>query len=207
MEPLRLVQSRTLVLTESNIDTDQILPARFLTGVGKSGLGQHAFADWRYGPSGELRPECILNQLDASKHRVLVAGPNFGCGSSREHAPWAMLDYGFQAIISTRIADIFAANALKNGLLALTVNARSQSWLVAHPGVKLEIDLLNCELRLVDGPISRFSIEPFSRHCLLNGIDHLGYLLQRTDKITAFEKRLSEANQSANTDKFRSPMA
>ena len=133
-EPFRTLTSRTLVLPEENIDTDQIIPARFLTTTDKDGLGQAAFHDWRHGPDGVLNESHVLNTTDPASHRILVAGDNFGCGSSREHAPWALLAYGFRAVISTAIADIFRSNSLKNGLLPVVVDPETHALLLDQPG-------------------------------------------------------------------------
>src|SRR5579862_1026388 len=141
MQPLKRVRSRTVVIPLSNIDTDQIIPARFLTTTSKEGLGKHLFADWRYRADGTPIPEFVLNQPAAAGCQVLVAGRNFGCGSSREHAPWALVDYGIRAVISTEIADIFRSNALKNGLLPIIVDEATSAWLLAHAGAEVEIDL------------------------------------------------------------------
>ena len=183
------VSSRTLVMPASNIDTDQIIPARFLTTTTREGLGEHLFADWRYAPDGTARTDFALNRVDAGTHRILVAGRNFGCGSSREHAPWALIDYGFRAIVSTEIADIFRTNALKNGLLPILVDEETSRWLMEHPGVEVAIDLDATTLTLPSGASVRFPIEPFARYCLMNGIDELGYLLGREREIAAFEQR------------------
>jgi len=183
------VSSRTLVMPASNIDTDQIIPARFLTTTTREGLGEHLFADWRYAPDGTARTDFALNRVDPGTHRILVAGRNFGCGSSREHAPWALIDYGFRAIVSTEIADIFRTNALKNGLLPILVDEETSRWLMEHPGVEVAIDLDATTLTLPSGASVRFPIEPFARYCLMNGIDELGYLLGREREIAAFEQR------------------
>jgi 3-isopropylmalate/(R)-2-methylmalate dehydratase small subunit len=188
MEPFTTLTSRTVVLPAANIDTDQIIPARFLTTTTRSGLGAHLFADWRYDPQGLPRADFVLNRPASAGCRILVAGRNFGCGSSREHAPWALLDYGFRAVVSTEIADIFRTNALKNGLLPLVVDAATSGWLLAHPGAELTIDLAACTLTLPGGAGVRFPIEAFARHCLLNGVDELGYLLARRGQIEAYER-------------------
>ena len=185
---IRRICSRTIVLPNRDIDTDQILPARFLTTTEKKGLGRHLFADWRYHPNGEPRKEFALHSGQPEDHRILVAGENFGCGSSREHAPWALLHYGFLAVISTDIADIFHANALKNGLLPVVVDEGSHGWLLQHPGVELEIDLDRCVVILPDKQEIGFPIDAFSRECLMKGIDELGYLLEREEQITAYEQ-------------------
>ena len=174
-------------MPSSNIDTDQIIPARFLTTTVRDGLGQSLFADWRYDPDGRPRPDFVLNQPAAQGCQVLVAGRNIGCGSSREHAPWALLDYGFRAVISTEIADIFRSNSLKNGLLPVVVDEATHGWLLAHPGAEVEIDLASSALRLPDGRAIQFPIEAFSRYCLMNGIDELGYLLGQVAAIERYE--------------------
>lgn len=189
MQPIRHISSRTAVLPYTNIDTDQIIPARFLRTTTREGLGKQLFADWRYQADGSPKAEFPLNKPEAAGCQVLVGGRNFGCGSSREHAPWALLDFGFRAVISTEIADIFCNNALKNGLLPLVVDEPTLSWLVAHPGAKVEIDLERNELKLPDGVSVKFPLEGFSRYCLLNGIDELGYLLSRAELISAYEQQ------------------
>jgi len=189
MDPINVIRSRTVVMPSSNIDTDQIIPARFLTTTTREGLGAALFADLRYGADGAPDTSFVLNQPAASGCEVLVAGRNIGCGSSREHAPWALLDYGFRAVISTEIADIFRSNSLKNGLLPVVVDETTHAWLVAHPGAEVEIDLAATTLRLPDGRSARFPIEAFARYCLMNGVDELGYLLQQGDAITAYERR------------------
>jgi 3-isopropylmalate/(R)-2-methylmalate dehydratase small subunit len=187
MEPLTRVRSRSVVIASSNIDTDQIIPARFLTTTTKEGLGRQLFADWRYLPDGAPNPRFILNRAEAKDCRILVAGRNFGCGSSREHAPWALLDYGIRAVISTEIADIFKSNALKNGLLPVVVDESTGRWLLDHPGADLDIDLSTARLTLPTGLSAEFPIEAFARHCLMNGIDELGYLRGKLDLVERYE--------------------
>jgi 3-isopropylmalate/(R)-2-methylmalate dehydratase small subunit len=187
MQPLERVHSRTVVIPSTNIDTDQIIPARFLTTTTKEGLGKQLFADWRYLADGSANPDFVLNRADANGCQVLVAGRNFGCGSSREHAPWALLDYGIRAIISTEIADIFKSNALKNGLLPITVDEATAHWLLEHPGAEVDINLATARLALPTGVSITFPIEAFARHCLLNGIDELGYLSSRMSDIERYE--------------------
>jgi 3-isopropylmalate/(R)-2-methylmalate dehydratase small subunit len=189
MNPIRQIRSRTVVLPATDVDTDQIIPARFLTTTSRDGLGRALFADWRFDANGRPRPEFALNRPEAAGCDILVVGRNFGCGSSREHAPWALCDFGIRAVISTSIADIFSSNALKNGLLALRVDGAIHTWLLANPGVEIEIDLESTTLKLPDGRRASFPIEPFARHCLLNGIDQLGYLLSQRPAIDAFEGR------------------
>jgi 3-isopropylmalate/(R)-2-methylmalate dehydratase small subunit len=188
MEPIRTFESRTVVLPFTNIDTDQIIPARFLTTTTKEGLGQKAFADWRYDAAGAAKSDFVLNRPEAQDCSILVAGRNFGCGSSREHAPWALLDFGFRAVISTEIADIFRSNSLKNGLLPIVVDEQSHQWLLQNPGANVRIDLEATTVHLPNGQSVKFPIEGFARYCLLNGIDELGFLLQREDAIAAYER-------------------
>jgi 3-isopropylmalate/(R)-2-methylmalate dehydratase small subunit len=187
MHPITVIRSKTVVMPSSNIDTDQIIPARFLTTTVREGLGKSLFADWRYDKDGRPRADFVLNQPAAQGCAVLVAGRNIGCGSSREHAPWALLDYGILAVISTEIADIFRSNSLKNGLLPVVVDEATHEWLLAHPGVEVEIDLATSTLRLPDGRSVGFPIEAFSRYCLMNGIDELGYLLGQAPAIERYE--------------------
>jgi 3-isopropylmalate/(R)-2-methylmalate dehydratase small subunit len=190
MEPIKIVRSRTVVLPNTNIDTDQIIPARFLTTTTREGLGQHLFSEWRYDPQGAPRPEFALNRPEAQGCQILVAGRNLGCGSSREHAPWALLDYGFRAVVSTEIADIFRNNSLKNGLLPVVVDEGTSRWLIDHPGAEVSIDLAAATLTLPTGDWVKFPIEAFSRYCLLNGVDELGFLLGRMGEIKAYEQRV-----------------
>jgi 3-isopropylmalate/(R)-2-methylmalate dehydratase small subunit len=189
VQPFTRLTSRTVVLPAANIDTDQIIPARFLTTTTREGLGQRLFADWRYDAQGAPRPEFVLNQPGAAGAQILVAGRNFGCGSSREHAPWALLDYGFRAIISTEIADIFTNNSLKNGLLPLIVEPAVSEWLLANPGSEVTVDLASRTLLLPGGRSASFPLEQFAQHCLLEGVDELGYLLAKTSDIQAYERR------------------
>ena len=189
MKPITTLRSRTVVMPSTNIDTDQIVPARFLTTTSKEGLGAALFADWRYDAQGKPKPDFILNKPEAAGCRFLVAGRNIGCGSSREHAPWALVDYGIQAVISTEIADIFKNNSLKNGLLPIVVDDSTHAWLIAHPGIEIEVDLTTATLNIPDhAPIS-FPIDPFARYCLLNGVDELGFLLSKNSAIEAYEGR------------------
>jgi 3-isopropylmalate/(R)-2-methylmalate dehydratase small subunit len=190
MEPIKVLRSRTVVLPMTNIDTDQIIPARFLTTTTREGLGQNLFADWRYDTQGVPRPEFALNRPEAQGCQVLVAGRNVGCGSSREHAPWALLDYGIRAVISTEIADIFRNNSLKNGLLPVVVDENTSRWLIEHPGAEVSIDLDSTTLVLPGGERVKFPLEAFSRYCLMNGIDELGFLLGRMNEIEAYEQRV-----------------
>ena len=188
MEPIGTIRSRTVVLSRTNIDTDQIMPARFLTTTTRAGLGASLFADWRYDAAGQPRPDFELNRPEARGCTILVAGRNFGCGSSREHAPWGLYEYGLRAVISTEFADIFRSNALKNGLLPVIVDADTHAWLLANPGAEVVIDLEQACLTLPDGRSVSFPVEPFARYCLLNGIDELGYLQKQLPVIAAYER-------------------
>ncbi|MBN2369974.1 MAG: 3-isopropylmalate dehydratase small subunit [Vicinamibacteria bacterium] len=192
MEPIRVITSRTVVLPIDNVDTDQIIPARFLKTTSKAGLGASLFSDWRYDSSGKPTPDFPLNRAESRDARILVAGDNFGCGSSREHAPWALHDFGFRAVVSTTIADIFRSNALKNGLLTIVVDKAAHAKLVEHPGALITIDLEAQTIALPDGSKAGFPIDAFARHCLLNGIDQLGYLLSKESAIAEYEDRLRE---------------
>ncbi len=187
MEPLKVIRSKTVVIASTNIDTDQIIPGRFLTTTTKQGLGDQLFADWRYAKDGSPNADFILNQPAARGAQVLVAGRNFGCGSSREHAPWALYDYGFRAVISTEIADIFRGNSLKNGLLPIVVDNATSAWLLDNPGAEVEIDLARTQMTLPNGTRVSFPIEAFARHCLLNGTDELGYLQSKMTEIEHYE--------------------
>jgi 3-isopropylmalate/(R)-2-methylmalate dehydratase small subunit len=189
VEPIKTLRSRTVVLPMSDIDTDQIIPARFLTTTTRSGLGAHLFADWRYGSEGAPQADFVLNRPESQGCAILVAGNNFGCGSSREHAPWALTDYGFRAVVSTQIADIFRNNSLKNGLLPVIVDQAPHRWLMEHPGADVSIDLESTTLTLPTGAAVRFPLEPFARYCLMNGVDELGFLLARGNEIDTYERR------------------
>ncbi|MGE0740022.1 MAG: 3-isopropylmalate dehydratase small subunit [Hyphomonadaceae bacterium] len=187
-EPFKSLTSRTFVLPQESIDTDQIIPARFLTTTSREGLGVKAFYDWRYDTAGKPLANAPLNEVNTSEHRVLVAGDNFGCGSSREHAPWALMDFGFRAIISSSIADIFTSNALKNGLVPIEVDVETHQRLLADPGGRVTVDLEKCELTIGNTPPIAFKVEPFARTCLLNGVDPLGHILNQIPAIEAFER-------------------
>ena len=182
------IRSRTVVLPTSDIDTDQIFPARFLTTISGTGFADALFADWRFDDGGRARADFPLNRPDAAGAEILVAGANFGGGSSREHAAWALRDYGIRAVISPSIADIFFSNALKNGLVPVRIDAESHAWLLAHPGAVVEIDVGGGTVLLPDGRRAPFALDPFARHCLVNGIDELGYLLSRLPEIEAWER-------------------
>jgi 3-isopropylmalate/(R)-2-methylmalate dehydratase small subunit len=189
MPAVTTIRSRTVVLPATNIDTDQIIPARFLTSTSKAGFGKHLFADWRYDAAGEPKADFPLNQPEAAGAHVLVAGRNIGCGSSREHAAWALMDFGIQAVISTEFADIFRTNSLKNGLLPLVVDESTHGWLLANPGVEVSIDVESTTLTLPDGTSVKFPLEGFARYCLLNGVDELGYLLSQAAAISTYEHK------------------
>jgi len=191
MEPFTTLTSSCVVLPAENVDTDQIIPARFLKTISREGLGEHLFADWRVDERGQPRRDFPLNSPDARGSSILVAGHNFGCGSSREHAPWALIDFGFRAIISTGFADIFRNNALKTGLLPVTLDhtahASLLSQLAESPGASVTIDLEAQTATLPDGSSHKFPVDPFARHCLLNGVDELGFLLGEESAIAAYE--------------------
>jgi 3-isopropylmalate/(R)-2-methylmalate dehydratase small subunit len=189
MQAISALRSRTVVMPSTNIDTDQIIPGRFLTTTTREGLGKQLFADWRYDAAGAPNPDFVLNKPESAGCRILVAGRNIGCGSSREHAPWALLDYGFQAVVSSGIADIFRNNSLKNGLLPVVVDEATHAWLLAHPGVEVEIDLATATLRRPGADPVPFPIDPFARHCLMHGVDELGFLLSQDAAIKAYEAR------------------
>jgi 3-isopropylmalate/(R)-2-methylmalate dehydratase small subunit len=191
MEPFTALTSRCVVLQASNVDTDQIIPARFLKTVSRRGLGEHLFADWRLDQDGRPRADFPLNSPAAKGASILVAGDNFGCGSSREHAPWALLDFGFRAVVSTSFADIFRNNAVKTGLLPVALpqsaHATLLDLLAESPSAAIEIDLEAQALTLPDGSSHQFPLDPFARHCLLNGVDELGFLLDQESAIAAYE--------------------
>lgn len=185
--PITRFTSRYVILQGDNVDTDQIIPARFLKTTQRTGLGPHAFHDWRNTRDGLPKPDFPLNRPEAAGAEILVGGNNFGCGSSREHAVWALLDAGFRAVVSTRFADIFRANALANGLLPIEVKPVVHGELLESAG-KLTVDLSSGTLARGQNVLATFSIPPFSRHCLLNGIDELDFLLSAATDIDAFER-------------------
>jgi 3-isopropylmalate/(R)-2-methylmalate dehydratase small subunit len=191
MEPFTTLSARAALLLLDDVDTDQIIPARFLTTTARTGLGAHLFADWRFDAAGKPRPLFALNKPESAGARVLVAGRNFGCGSSREHAPWALVDHGFKAVIATSFADIFRGNALKNGLLPVAIRDAEHRALVAHlerePAAIVAIDLATQSVTLPGGESCVFPIDPFAKHCLLHGVDQLGYLLALDAEIAAYE--------------------
>jgi 3-isopropylmalate/(R)-2-methylmalate dehydratase small subunit len=189
MKVVKRIQGRTVVMPSRDIDTDQIIAARFLTTTSSDGLGKNAFYDLRYNKDGSQKADFVLNQPAADGCSILIGGNNFGCGSSREHAPWALLDYGFEAVISTEIADIFRNNSLKNGLLAIVIDTETHEWLVANPGEEISIDLESNSITLPDGRAVEFAMESFARYCLLEGVDQLSFLQNATSAIEAYEDR------------------
>jgi 3-isopropylmalate/(R)-2-methylmalate dehydratase small subunit len=184
-------RSRLVPLPMNNVDTDQIIPARFLKTISKQGLDKQLFNDWRYDAQGNPKPDFILNQPRAKGAQILLAGDNFGCGSSREHAPWALTQFGFRAVISTSFADIFKQNSLKNALLPIVFPAEAHAALFAmverDPDTEVTVDLASQTVMLADGSRVEFPIDPFSRHCLLEGVDELGYILKNEPAIGAYE--------------------
>ena len=187
------IVSRMVPLPATNVDTDQIIPARFLKTISKEGLGANLFCDWRYDAQGKPKPDFILNQPRSQGAQVLLAGDNFGCGSSREHAPWALTQFGFRAVISTSFADIFRGNSLKNGLLPVIVppdvHAELFRAVEQDPAATVTIDLARQTLTTPAGREVPFPVDGFSKHCLLEGVDEMGYMLQHDARIAAFEAR------------------
>jgi 3-isopropylmalate/(R)-2-methylmalate dehydratase small subunit len=190
-DPFTTFESTYVVLPVDNVDTDQIIPARFLKVTDKRGLGDSVFADWRLLPDGRPNADFPLNQPDAKGARVLVAGANFGCGSSREHAPWALVGWGLRAIVALSFADIFRQNAMKNGLLPIAVDHAFHANLVevrrANPAARVTVHLPAQTVSLEGGPAAQFEIDPFAKECLVHGIDELGYLLARLEDIQRYE--------------------
>src|ERR1700749_1842358 len=199
MKPFTNFKSRMVRLAINNIDTDQIIPARFLKTVSKEGLDKNLFCDWRYNADGTEKPDFILNTPRGKGAQILLAGDNFGCGSSREHAPWALTQFGFRAVISTSFADIFKGNALKNSLLPIVVSHEVHEKLLALPeDARVKIDLASQTMTLPDGTKVEFPVDPFSKTCLLEGIDELGWILKQEPSIAAFEaKRAGSINTLA----------
>jgi 3-isopropylmalate/(R)-2-methylmalate dehydratase small subunit len=191
MEPFRPFSSKVVPLLVDNLDTDQVIPARFLKTTDKTGLGDALFSDWRYHADGSPKPDFVLNRPEMRGRGILLAGDNFGAGSSREHAPWALVGYGFRAVLSTSFADIFRGNALKNGLLPIALpagaHARVTALVAADPEVELTVDLEAGQLRLPDGEAVAFEVDPFSRRMLLEGTDELGFLLSQSEAVAAYE--------------------
>jgi len=200
MEKFTAFTSRLAALPIDNIDTDQIIPARFLKTTSKAGLGDELFFDWRYDADGKPKPDFLLNKPEGRAAQVLLAGDNFGCGSSREHAPWALLQYGFRAVISTSFADIFRGNSLKNSLVPIAIPNETHTALLEavanNPAVTVKVDLAAQALTLPDGSSVTFPIDQFARHCMLEGIDELGYILQQEPAIAVYE---STRELSVNT--------
>lgn len=191
MEPVSQLTSKTVVLPATDVDTDQIIPARFLTTTSRDGLGDHLFQDWRFDVDGNPVADFVLNRPEAVGCAILVAGHNFGCGSSREHAPWALLDFGLRAVISTEIADIFRSNSLKNGFLPIVIDEESHQWLLENPSAEVTIDVASSTVTLPDGRTVDYPIDDFARYCLLEGIDQLGFLQKHADDIKTFEEQRS----------------
>jgi 3-isopropylmalate/(R)-2-methylmalate dehydratase small subunit len=193
MTKFSTLESRLVPLPVDNIDTDQIIPARFLKTISKEGLDRQLFNDWRYDADGNPKPDFILNQPRAQGAKILLAGDNFGCGSSREHAPWALTQFGFRAVVSTSFADIFKGNALKNALLPVVVPADVHAKLFAaveaDPNYKVKVDLAAQKLSLPDGTEVEFPVDAFSKHCLLEGVDELGYIKSLESDIAAYEAK------------------
>ena len=183
------IESRTFNLAVDNIDTDQIIPAHFLTTTEREGLGRACFYAWRFNEDGSEKADNLLRDHDTARQQVLVAGENFGCGSSREHAPWALLDYGFKAVISSRFADIFRGNALKNGLLPVIVEPEVADWLLANPNSEVTIDIGSRRLSIDGYGEFEFPLDPFSAYCLMRGIDQLDFILQGADDISRYEQQ------------------
>jgi len=193
MEKFTTFTSRLAPLAIDNIDTDQIIPARFLKTISKVGLGDQLFFDWRYDAAGNPKPDFLLNKSEGRQAQILLAGDNFGCGSSREHAPWALTQYGFRAVISTSFADIFRGNSLKNSLLPIAIPAEAHKKLFAaveaNPATTVTVDLAQQKLTLPDGTSVAFPVDAFAKECMLQGVDELGYILKQDATIAAFEAK------------------
>ncbi len=186
MQKITTLSGTTVVIPEDNIDTDQIIPGRFLTTTSSEGFGDALFRDWRFDENDQPRPDFILNQPAAQTADILVGGKNFGCGSSREHAPWAIRDFGFKAVVSSKLADIFSSNSQKCGLLPVVVSDPLHQWLLENPGAQVQIDVTDCSIKA--GPHREtFPLDGFAQHCFLNGLDALGFLLENADQISRFE--------------------
>ena len=197
MQPVTAFRGKVVPLRIDDIDTDQIIPARFLKTIEKLGLGDNLFNDWRYLPDGRPNPDFVLNQPRAAGASVLLAGDNFGCGSSREHAPWALMGHGFRAVISTSFADIFRNNCLKNGLLPIVVDNETLEELfgtaAADENLAVTVDLANQTLGLPSGRTVSFPVDSFSKQCLLEGGDQLSYIQQKMDAILSYESASANA--------------
>lgn len=187
-----VIHSYTYNMPLDNIDTDQIIPAQFLTTTEREGLGKFCFYGWRFNEDGTAKENNPLRDHRPDRQQVLVAGSNFGCGSSREHAPWALLDYGFRAVISSRFADIFCNNSLNNGLIPVTVEKQVIEYLYVHPDSNVSIDITNCQLTVGDYGTFQFPLDSFSVFCLTRGIDQLDFILQKEQEINAYEQRYSK---------------
>ncbi len=191
MKPYKRFSSRLVPLPHENVDTDQIIPARFLKTTSKLGLGKSLFCDWRYDESGNPKPDFILNKPEIAGAQILLAGNNFGCGSSREHAPWALADFGFRALISTTFADIFCSNCLKNGILPIVVEKKVHQKLFRiaeeNHAAEVTVDLESQALIPAEGEVIHYPIDSYSKKCLLEGLDDLGYLLKFSEQIAAYE--------------------
>ncbi len=189
MIPFNKINSKLSAINIENIDTDQIIGSDHLKITNKEGLGKHLFSDWRYGEDGSENINFVLNDSNLKDSQVIVAGDNFGCGSSREHAPWALLDYGIRVVISSSMADIFSNNSVKNGLLTIQIDASENQYLLDKNGFDIEVDLekqiIHCDTKLIP-----FQIEPFAKYCLINGIDQLDFLINHNNEIDAYEARL-----------------
>ncbi len=194
MQQFTTLTSHMVPLPHNDVDTDQIIPASYLKVTSKEGLVEGLFSRWRYKANGELNPDFPLHQPESQGAQILLAGDNFGCGSSREHAPWALAGWGFRAVISTSFADIFRNNSLKNGLLPIEVDEETHQQLFSlvneAPGTEVSIDLSSQTVTLPDGRHTSFDIDTFSKTCLLEGVDQLGYLLKQTPAIVAFEEAM-----------------
>jgi len=189
MKKIKTFSAKTVNLPNEDIDTDQIIPARFLTRQTIDGIGECLFADWRFDKSGKPNENFILNRPESANAGILVAGNNFGCGSSREHAAWSLLDYGFRAVVSSSFADIFQNNSLKNGLITIVVDLETHKWLMENPATELIVDLENTEIILESGKTVFFPIDSFARYCLLHGVDQLGYILSHESEINTYENQ------------------
>jgi 3-isopropylmalate/(R)-2-methylmalate dehydratase small subunit len=193
MKKFTALESRLVPLPIDNVDTDQIIPARFLKTISKEGLDKNLFADWRYNEDGSLNEDFVVNKPESKSAELLLAGDNFGCGSSREHAPWALTQFGFRGVISTSFADIFKQNSLKNSLLPIVVprdiHRKLFDAVAADPTYRLKVDLEAQVLLLPDGTRVEFPVDEFAKHCLLQGVDEMGYILQQDDAIRAYEAK------------------
>lgn len=200
MSAITKFSGKAVALPVQDVDTDQIIPARYLKTISKDGLAVNLFNDWRYLPSGEPNPDFVINKPEHAGATILIAGDNFGCGSSREHAPWALMGYGFKAVVSTSFADIFCNNSLKNGLLPIIVDQATHRSLMetaqADPDLRLTVDLENQRLVLPDGSSVEFPIDAFSKKCLLAGVDQLGYLQSQMTAVKGYESRVGDRVRS-----------